>query len=158
MAVLVLSRPLSAGRPREAESTPAEDRVDVGASEPRGPGQGVHLQRCTAVLRSPVREFARRVELGGGRRVSLAAAPTLGDRLAGSRLAHRESRLRLALAVLYARVRDLEHRGERVPKGLLAAIKGFQDDLVDARGRAAELGAEPAVEHPDRHDRLAGRS
>ena len=87
-----------------------------------------------------------------------AAAPTLGDRLAGSRLAHRESRLRLALAVLCARVRGLEYRGERVPEGLLAAIKGFQDDLVDARGRAAELGAGPAVGHLGRHDRLLDRS
>ena len=90
--------------------------------------------------------------------MTLAAAPTLGDRLAGSRLAHRESRLRLALAVLCARVRDLEHRGERVPEGLLAAIKGFQDDLVDARGRAAGLGAGPAVEHLGRQDRLPDRS
>lgn len=90
--------------------------------------------------------------------MTLAAAPTLGDRLAGSRLAHRESRLRRALAVLCARVRDLEHRGERVPEGLLAAIKGFQDDLVDARGRAAGLGAGPAVGHLGRHDRLPDRS
>lgn len=90
--------------------------------------------------------------------MTLAAAPTLGDRLAGSRLAHRESRLRLALAVLCARVRDLEDRGERVPEALSAAIKGFQDDLVDARGRAAELRAGPAVEHLGHHDRLPDRS
>lgn len=63
MTMLVLSRPLAAARPREAESAPAEDRVDSGASEPRGQGHGVHLQRCTAVLRSPAREFARPVEL-----------------------------------------------------------------------------------------------
>lgn len=63
MAMLVRSRPLSAARPREAEFAPAEDRVDAGASEPRGPGRGVHLQRYTAVLRLPAREFARRVEL-----------------------------------------------------------------------------------------------
>jgi hypothetical protein len=73
--------------------------------------------------------------------MTTAAAPTLRDSLAASRLAHRESRLRLVLTVLRARVRELEHRGERVPKGLLEAIKGFQEDLADVRARAAEVGA-----------------
>jgi len=74
-----------------------------------------------------------------------AAAPTLGDSLAASRLAHRESRLSLALAVLRGRVRDLELRGERVPAGLLQATKGFQEDLADVRARAAELNARLGV-------------
>jgi hypothetical protein len=71
--------------------------------------------------------------------MTTAAAPTLRDSLAASRLAHRQARLRLVLNVLGARVRELEHRGERVPDGLLEAVKGFEEDLADVRARAAHL-------------------
>jgi hypothetical protein len=77
--------------------------------------------------------------------MTAAAAPTIHDRLAASRLAHRESRLRLVLTVLHGRVRELEHRGERVPEGLLEATKGFQEDLADVRSHAAELETRLAV-------------
>jgi hypothetical protein len=76
-------------------------------------------------------------------------APTLSDRLAASRLAHRESRLRLVLTVLRGRVRELEHHGERVPEGLLEATKGFQQDLADVCARAAELDARLAEPRRD---------
>jgi hypothetical protein len=81
--------------------------------------------------------------------MTTAAAPTLRDSLAASRLAHRESRLRLVLTVLRARVRELEHRGERVPDGLLEATKGFQEDLADVCARAAELDARLAEPRRD---------
>lgn len=87
-----------------------------------------------------------------------AAAPTLRDRLAASRLAHRESRLRLVLTVLRARVRELEHRGERVPDGLVEATRGFQEDLADVCARAAELDARLAEPRRDRdHCAFPGR-
>ena len=81
--------------------------------------------------------------------MTATTAPTLRDSLDASRLAHRESRLRLVLAVLRGRVRDLEHRGERVPEGLLEAMKGFQEDLADVCARAAELGARLAAPKRD---------
>lgn len=81
--------------------------------------------------------------------MTTAAAPTLRDSLAASRLAHRQSRLRLVLNVLGARVRELEHRGERVPDGLLEAVKGFEEDLADVRARAAQL--DTRLTGPRRH-------
>jgi hypothetical protein len=88
--------------------------------------------------------------------MTAVAAPTLRDRLAASRLAHREARLQLVLTVLGARVRELEHRGERVPDGLLEAIKGFQEDLADVCARAAELDTRIAGPGRDTEQCLAG--
>ena len=88
--------------------------------------------------------------------MTAAAAPTLRDCLAASRLAHRESRLRLVLTVLGARVRELEQRGERVPEGLREATKGFQEDLADVRARAAELDTRLAGPRRDMKQRSAG--
>jgi hypothetical protein len=88
--------------------------------------------------------------------MTAAAAPTLRDSLAASRLAHRESRLRLVLTVLFGRVRELEHRGERVPEGLLEAVRGFQADLADVRARAAELDARLALPSRDTEPGWAG--
>lgn len=87
--------------------------------------------------------------------MTTTATPTLRDSLTATWLAHRESRLRLVLAALRARVRDLEDRGERVPEGLLEATKGFQEDLADVRARAAELGARLAVPKRDTEQRSA---
>jgi hypothetical protein len=43
----------------------------------------------------------------------------------------------------------LEHRGERVPDGLLEATKGFQEDLAHVCARAAELDARLAEPRRD---------
>jgi hypothetical protein len=76
----------------------------------------------------------------------MSTAPTLSDSLATSRLTHREARLRLVLAVLGERVRDLEQRGDRVPEGLRAAIRGFHEDLAGVRRQVASLRArQPAA-------------
>jgi hypothetical protein len=88
--------------------------------------------------------------------MTTAAAPTLRDSLAASRLAHRQSRLRLVLDVLDARVRELGHRGERIPDGLLEAVKGFEEDLADVRARAAQLDSRLA-RTSSRSDRLDDR-
>jgi hypothetical protein len=64
-------------------------------------------------------------------------APTLHDRLERSRLIHREARLRLVLAALDDRVRELDRYGKRTPEPLLAALDGFREELEAVRGRLA---------------------
>ena len=61
------------------------------------------------------------------------SALTLRDRLLQSRLIHREARLQLALAALHDRRRELERHDTEIPKPLLAAIAGFEEELAGVR-------------------------
>ena len=84
------------------------------------------------------------------------SALTLRDRLLQSRLIHREARLQLALAALHDRRRELERHDTEIPKPLLAAIAGFEEELAGVRdglrgttsvgaGRASPSVAEAVV-------------
>jgi hypothetical protein len=64
-------------------------------------------------------------------------ALTLHDRLEQTRLLHRETRLKLVLAALGDRVRELDRHGKRTPEPLLAALDGFREELETVRGRLA---------------------
>lgn len=61
------------------------------------------------------------------------SALTLRDSLLQSRLIHREARLQLALAALHDRRRELERHDTEIPKPLLAAIAGFEEELAGVR-------------------------
>ena len=62
-------------------------------------------------------------------------APTLHDRLERSRLIHREIRLKLVLAALDDRVRELDRHGKQIPEPMMAALDGFRTELATVRAR-----------------------
>jgi hypothetical protein len=71
-----------------------------------------------------------------GRAVLAAAgggSATLGDALLETRLAHRLERLRLVIHAQDERLAALAASGRAVPHALLAAIQGFQHELLDVR-------------------------
>jgi hypothetical protein len=98
-------------------------------------------------------------------------APTLGDTLEATRLAHRRSRLEMVLAALRERVADAEHSGDPAPAPLRAAIAGFDTELAQVRRSLRRLAGatlpppsprRPAGEGgtvaPDERDGDAGRA
>ena len=61
---------------------------------------------------------------------------SLSDVLLRSRLIHREARLRLVLAALRDRTREVDRDDTtRIPEPLLAAIADFEQELADVRER-----------------------